>query len=162
MNLLKTEYLKHANRRKGKSMSSYMMDKEIQEAIISGERALNSLKNAQEKLNSARNWGIFDMLGGGFITDLIKHSKMSDASSYMEDAKRDLLVFQRELRDVQGHVELKVDISGFLTFADFFFDGIIADYLVQSKIAEARSQVEQAISIVEQLLADLRAQYNGY
>ena len=96
------------------------------------------------------------------ITDMIKHSKMSDASSYMEEAKRDLLVFQRELKDVQGHVDLKVDISGFLTFADFFFDGIIADYLVQSKIAEARRQVEQAISIVEQLLADLRAQYNWY
>jgi len=141
-------------------MNSYMMDKEIQEAIISGERALNSLRNAQEKLNSARNWGIFDMLGGGFITDMIKHSKMSDASSYMEDAKRDLLVFQKELRDVQGQMDLKVDIGGFLTFADFFFDGIVADYLVQSKIAEARKQVEQAISIVEQLLAELRAEYN--
>ena len=146
--------------RKGEVMNSYMMDKEIQEAIISGERALNSLRNAQEKLNSARNWGIFDMLGGGLITDMIKHSKMSDASSYMEDAKRDLLVFQKELRDVQGQVDLKVDIGGFLTFADFFFDGIVADYLVQSKIAEARSQVEQAISIVEQLLTDLRAGYN--
>jgi len=147
-------------RRKGEVMNSYMMDKEIQEAIISGERALNSLRNAQEKLNSARNWGIFDMLGGGFITDMIKHSKMSDASSYMEDAKRDLLVFQKELRDVQGQMDLKVDIGGFLTFADFFFDGIVADYLVQSKIAEARKQVEQAISIVEQLLAELRAEYN--
>lgn len=141
-------------------MNSYMMDKEIQEAIISGERALSSLRNAQEKLNSARNWGIFDMLGGGLITDMIKHSKMSDASSYMEAAKRDLLVFQKELRDVQGQVDLKVDIGGFLTFADFFFDGIVADYLVQSKIAEARSQVEQAIFIVEQLLTDLRAGYN--
>ena len=57
-------------------MSDFMMDKEIDEAIASGEHALISLREAQNKLNSARNWGIFDMLGGGLITDLIKHSKM--------------------------------------------------------------------------------------
>ena len=81
-------------------MSDYMLEKEIDEAIASGEAALFSLKEAQNKLNSARNWGIFDMLGGGLISDIIKHSKMNDASAYLEEAKRDLLVFQRELQDV--------------------------------------------------------------
>ena len=92
-------------------MSDYMLDKEIDEAIASGERALVSLKEAQNKLNSARNWGIFDMLGGGLIADIIKHSKMNDASTYLEEAKRDLLVFQKELQDVQETVDLKVDVE---------------------------------------------------
>ena len=140
-------------------MSDYMLDKEIDEAIASGERALLSLKEAQNKLNSARNWGIFDMLGGGLITDIIKHSKMNDASAYLEEAKRDLLVFQRELQDVQGAIDLKVEVDGFLTFADFFFDGIIMDYVVQSKIAEARRQIEQAIPLVEKLVNDLKYYY---
>ena len=136
-----------------------MADKEINEAIASGERALVSLKEAQNKLNSARNWGIFDMLGGGLIADIIKHSKMSDASVYLEEAKRDLLVFQKELQDIQETVDLKVDVDGFLTFADFFFDGFIMDYVVQSKIAEARKQIEQAIPIVENLINDLKYHY---
>ncbi len=140
-------------------MSDYMLDKEIDEAIASGERALVSLKEAQNKLNSARNWGIFDMLGGGLIADIIKHSKMNDASTYLEEAKRDLLVFQKELQDVQETVDLKVDVDGFLTFADFFFDGIIMDYVVQSKIAEARKQIEQAIPLVEGLVNDLKYHY---
>ena len=140
-------------------MSDYMMDKEIDEAIASGEHALESLREAQNKLSSARNWGIFDMLGGGLITDLIKHSKMNDASAYLEEAKRDLLVFQRELQDVQGTIDLKVDVSEFLTFADFFFDGFIMDYVVQSKIAEARRQIEQAIPIVEKLVNELKYHY---
>ena len=42
------------------------MRQEISEAIRAGERALSSLRAAQDKLGSARNWGIFDMLGGGF------------------------------------------------------------------------------------------------
>lgn len=140
-------------------MDGYMLDKEIDEAIVSGERALASLKTAQEKLNSARNWGIFDMLGGGLLADIMKHSKMNDASAYLEEAKRDLLVFQKELQDVQETIDLKVDVDGFLTFADFFFDGIIMDYMVQSKIAEARKQIEQAIPLVEGLVNDLKYHY---
>jgi hypothetical protein len=48
-------------------------------------------------------------------------------------------------------------IGGFRTFADFFFDGIIADWLVQSKIQEARRQVEDAINQVEWILGSLRS-----
>lgn len=137
-------------------MYNNMMNKEAREALEAGERALQSLREAQRNLQSARNWGIFDMLGGGLVTDMIKHSKMGNASSCMEKAKYDLQVFQRELRDVYINLDMKVDVSGFLSFADFFFDGIVADYLVQSKIGEARRQVESAINQVESILADLR------
>lgn len=137
-------------------MSDEIIRREIGEAVTAGERALGSLYAAQEKLNSARNWGILDMFGGGFITDMIKHSKMGDASSYMEAAKSDLQIFQRELRDVEVPMDIRMEIGGFLLFADFFFDGIVADYLVQSKIADARSQVEDAIQRVEKLLQELK------
>lgn len=56
-------------------MSDFMMEREIQEALTAGENALQSLYAASEQLDSARNWGIVDLLGGGFFTDLIKHSK---------------------------------------------------------------------------------------
>lgn len=140
-------------------MSNKMMRQEIWEAIDAGERALESLNAASEKLNSARNWGLLDLLGGGFITDLIKHSKMNDASNYLEDAKRDLHIFQRELRDVQVPLDIRLDVGDFLTFADFFFDGLVADYLVQSKIGEARKEVADAIPKVQHLLTELKKLY---
>lgn len=130
--------------------------REIEEAAAAGEKALYSLETAREKLQGAKNWGIFDMLGGGFFTDMVKHSKMSDATAYMEDAKSQLLVFQRELRDVQVPLDLRMDISSFLTFADFFFDGLVADYLVQKKINDAREQVDDAITRVRVILGELR------
>ena len=40
---------------------------------------------------------------------------------------------------------LYLNISDFLSFADYFFDGIIADWMVQSKIKDARFQVDKAI-----------------
>lgn len=132
------------------------MRKEINEAIEAGQRALMSLRQAENKLSSARNWGLVDLFGGGFLTDMMKYSKINDASRYVEQAKWDLQKFQRELKDVNLPTEVKIEIGGFLSFADFFFDGVVADYLVQSKIANARQQIADAIRIVENTLRNLR------
>lgn len=132
------------------------MQTEIQQAIYAGERALSSLRNAKESLDSAKNWGIFDMLGGGLITNLVKHSKIDSSSSYIRQAEQDIQAFQRELKDVSLYPDLHIEISGFLTFADFFFDGLLADYLVQTKINEARSRLDDAIRQVESLVMHLR------
>lgn len=141
-------------------MSNELMKREMQEAIEAGEKALQSLGAAKEKLDSARNWGIFDMLGGGLISDMVKHSKMNAAASLMEKAKYDLQIFQRELKDVQVSMDLRMEISSFLSFADFFFDGIFADYLVQNKITDAREQVNDAIQYINRILDDLKSKIN--
>lgn len=51
-----------------------------------------------------------------------------------------------------------MEVGSFLSFADFFFDGFVADYLVQSKISDAKGQVSDAIRRVEQILRDLKSQ----
>ena len=130
--------------------------KEINEAIVAGDMALNSLYAAQEKLDSAKGWSWLDMFGGGFLTDMIKHSKMDEASRCMENAKYNLKKFQKELSDINLSLDLRMEVGGFLSFADFFFDGLVADYLVQSKIASAREQVEDAIVMVKNVLTALR------
>lgn len=137
-------------------MSNEIMRREMKEALDAGERALSSLRNAQEKLNSAGNWGLFDMFGGGLFSTIMKRSKMDDAQQLMEAAKTDLKRFQRELKDVNIPLDLRMEVGSFLSFADFFFDGFVADYLVQSKISEAKEQVFDAIVRVEQILNELK------
>ena len=53
---------------------AYDFEKEKREAMEAGNRALHSLREAQTNLDSARNWGLWDMFGGGTITSLIKSS----------------------------------------------------------------------------------------
>lgn len=137
-------------------MEGYNLQKEMNEAIQAGENALCSLRAAREDLQKAGNWGIVDLFGGGFVTNLIKHSKMDNASHLMENAKYDLKKFQKELRDVTINTNLSIDCGGFLTFADFFWDGVVADWLVQSKINDAKRQVDDAIAQVEQILRRLK------
>ena len=128
-------------------------EKERQEAIYAGERALDSLTEAQNQLRKARNWGIYDIIGGGLFSSLIKHSKIDNARSCIERAKYDLQVFNRELRDVS--MDLDFDIGDFLTFFDLM-DSFLADLMVQSKIADASRKVEDAIYRVEDILRRLR------
>ena len=128
-----------------------MYDKERQEAIEAGERALSSLNKARDSLGSARSWGVLDILGGGFFSTMLKRSNMSDAQEAMEQAGRDLQMFRKEL----GDVNMSLDVGDFLSFADYFFDGFIADMMVQSRIADAQRQVEAATEQVEHLLAQL-------
>ncbi|MCH1983081.1 hypothetical protein MCG98_10940 [Ruminococcus sp. OA3] len=130
--------------------------KEIREAIEAGQRALESLEIAQESLQSAGNWGIFDMLGGGFFSTMIKHSKIEDSQSALEEAKYHLGRLRDELRDIEVPLDLRMDVNGFLTFADFFFDGLIADWMVQSRITDAREQVDDAIQKVQMIMSDLK------
>lgn len=128
----------------------------MKEAMDAGERALSSLRKAQEQLNSAGNWGLFDMFGGGLFSTVMKHSKMNDAQDLMESAKSDLKCFQKELGDVNVPLDLKMEVGNFLSFADFFFDGFVADWLVQSKISDAKEQVSDAIYRVEQIMHSLK------
>lgn len=138
------------------SYSGYDRNKEIREAIAAGERALSSMRAAQSSLDSARGWGILDMFGGNLITGLIKHSKVSDASRYVDAARRDMAYFQNELQDIQDLQGLDIRIGDFLTFADFFWDGFLADILVQSKINDARRKIADAINRTESVVSKLR------
>ena len=96
------------------------------------------------------------LFGGGLFSTFAKHSKMDDAQRYMEQAKRDLAAFSRELADVSE--TLNINTGEFLTFADYFFDGFLADMMVQSKIRDAQRQVDDAIYRVESILSKLRTQ----
>lgn len=136
-------------------MSNEIMRREMIEAINAGESALEKLKLAQEKLNSASNWGILDILGGGFISTMMKRSKMEEANRIMEEARVSLWKFQEELDDVQLPMELKVEVGSFLSFADYFFDGVVADFMVQSKISDAKLQVSDTINRVQHILNKL-------
>ena len=129
--------------------------REVWEAKEAGSRALESLRAAREKLESAGRWGVWDMIGGGLFSSLIKHSRLDEAQGLMEAAQRDLEVFRRELRDIRIPMEFGVHVGGFLQFADFFFDNFFVDWMVQSQIEEAKEQVEDAIRNVESVLWDL-------
>lgn len=133
--------------------------REIQEAINAADDALYHLQAARKYLNSAGNWGLVDIFGGNLISGLMKHGKMAGAENEIQEAKYALQKFSKELRDVSGYSS--IHINDFLTFADFFFDGIIADVIVQSKISEAKRQCDDGIRKVTAIREELVRRLEG-
>lgn len=138
-------------------MNDYNYQREINEAVNAADNALYYLNNANRYLNSAGGWGIVDILGGGFISTLVKHGKMDKAQQEMQQAKYAVQAFKKELQDVGRIADININPGDFLTFADYFFDGFVADWLVQSKIRDAQKQINDAIyqitNIKNQLLS---------
>lgn len=86
------------NKEDGEEFMEYNLEKEKREAIEAGQRALRSLQKARENLNSAGNWGLVDMFGGGFFTTMLKHSKIDQAKQNMEEAIRRTEAILRQLQ----------------------------------------------------------------
>lgn len=136
--------------------TNYLRGKEIREAVQAGQEALDYLSRARDSLDSAGNWGLLDMFGGGLLSTFVKHSKMNDAEELVQQARSALKRFQRELMDVDTISEFHIETGDFLSFADYFFDGLIADWLVQSRISDAKRQVDNAIQKVSYIMSQLR------
>ena len=135
-------------------MSTSNVFKKIKEEICAADDALYHLNRARKSLNSAGNWGLVDIFGGDLISGLVKHSRMGNAEREIEEAKLSLQRFSKELRDVSGYSS--IHINDFLTFADFIFDGFLADIIVQSKISEAKRQCDKAIRQVSDIKKELQ------
>jgi len=129
--------------------------KELQEAIAAGHTVMDSLGRAEELLKKAKDWGTFDMLGGGILSTAMKHTRIDEARSAIHEAQRDLRRFQTELLDVRRDVNIEIDVGGFLGLADYFFDNLVIDWMVQGRITKAIQELEVKTSHISQLLKRL-------
>ena len=126
--------------------------REVAEAVAAGRRALASLEEAADALDSASNWGLFDMVLGGPISSMVKHWRLGGAREALDRARADLYAFTREVNDVSGIESLRVDV-GAVASADNPF----VDLYVQKKIQDADENVQAAIAATRTVLARLES-----
>lgn len=114
------------------------------------QRAQELLNAAEQKLGSAKNWGFFDMLGGGLISTMVKHNRIDDAMGYIRQAEPLLEKLGSELKQAAISSPGGINLGGFAQFADFFLDGIFVDVYVQNRITELQSDLRE---VQEKLVA---------
>lgn len=133
--------------------------KEITEAQAAGSEALRLAERIVTSLDKAEGWGTWDVLGGGLVSDIAKHSHLNEAQRNVEELQIKLRKYRTELEDVTVEAEIEVGIGGFLNFADYFFDGLLADWMVLSKITKSKGQAEttgKKISMMQFKLNELK------
>lgn len=112
-------------------------------------------------LDSAHGWATWDLLGGGLVADLAKHSHLDSAQAAVERLQVELRRFKTELADVTIDADLQVSIDGFLRFADYFFDGLFVDWAVMDRINQSQAAVEETRGRITAVLDRLNAMSDG-
>lgn len=125
-------------------------------------KVLNNLRAARNDLDSARGWGIVDIVGGGIFVTMIKQSKMEEAIEHLRMAMRHLQGFRRE-NDFTDYVHQDfLRLGEFVTSSDYLLDNPITDIYVQTRINSLRKRVEEAIVSMEFLLAEAGVEEVSY
>ena len=139
----------------------YHIKREIHEAVIMGTKVSQMLAQMVNFLKTARNWGNYDMAGGGTISTMMKHSNIDQARKLAYELQHILKQFQDELFDVydKEQFQISLQIDSFTHFTDIFFDNLITDWIVQKKIRNALNNVltveDRVMRIVSSLKKDL-------
>lgn len=131
--------------------------KEVDEALEIGYQVRREMADVLLSLRGAQNWGTFDLLGGGTIATAVKHSKLDDAQLKVYSVQRLLNRLQREMADIEMEKiqSINIEIGSFLKFSDFFFDGLIADWMVQNRIKTSSENVEKASNRLGRVISRL-------
>ena len=142
--------------------------REVDEALAAGSVCQNTVDAILDRLGSAEGWGTFDLLGGGLLSDIAKHSHLDEAQRLVEELQIQLRRFKTELADVTIRTDMQVQIDGFLRFADYFFDGIFADWAVldrieraQHQVLDTRSQISETLRQLAAMQSDMEGEYAG-
>ena len=127
--------------------------KEIREAISAGNSARSTADCILSELESADDWNTWDMFGGGgIITHMAKHDHLDSAQDQVSELQGQLRRFKTELADIRINANMQVNVDGFLRFADYFFDGLFADWAVGDKISQSMNSVSSTKSQISRTL----------
>lgn len=129
--------------------------RELDEALWAGQVARAALTGVLHSLSKAQALGRLDMVG--MASSFGKFSHLDDAHRHASSANRALSRFQMELADVQSRHEadLSMAINGIATFADFFLDDLVSDWIVQCRIDRSHSSASIARTRVSRTLREL-------
>lgn len=134
----------------------YNEKKEVSEALTVSEDALLHLRQAESLLTNARSWGLLDIIGGGFVTTALKRQKIKEANQEIKKATASLRRMSEELDDIRSFDYLEIPDNTVITIADYLFDGIITDAVIQTEISDALDRIRGAIPKVEQIVNRLK------
>ena len=130
--------------------------REIKEAISAGYSARGTADRILSELEDADGWNTWDMIGGGgIITHMAKHSHLDEAQDLVSELQSKLRRFKTELADIQISANMQVNVDGFLRFADYFFDGLFADWAVGDRISQSMNSVSSTKGQISRTLDKL-------
>ena len=136
-------------------MNEEIKIQKIKETLETGQVALEILKQAQIKLDSVKSWITLDGFGGSLLISIVKHSKMEEALQVLEEAKKNVRRFQLQLKTIELPMSVKKDVGIFVSFATFFLDGTVENYLIKERVNDVTEQLDDAVEMIEAICRNI-------
>ncbi|MCB9897347.1 MAG: hypothetical protein H6825_05035 [Planctomycetes bacterium] len=139
--------------------------RELDEAVWAGQVARGALVGMLHALSRAQSLGKLDMIG--ISPTWVKFEHIDDAHRHASAANRALSRFQLELSDVavRHEAHIAMEVGSLATFADYIFDDLVSDWVVQCRIdkshrsaAVARTRVNRTLRLLEERRMSVRAE----
>lgn len=122
-------------------------ERNIDRAIEAGEEALQKLIPIRKRFASASNWGIFTVVRGKRLTNVLKNMKASRTDQLVKDGSIALQRFREALNGVQSLSAMDHDLSK-MVCSDYFQGGPLIDTVVQVRIRNNLRKLDRAINEV--------------
>lgn len=107
------------------------------------QETITHLDKITDQLESAKRWSWADLLGGEFITSMVKCKKMKNISEDLQQLQPKLQHLKHALEDANIQVDSAIDHSTSRQFFDTFFDNIITDLKVQGEIKDMLAELKE-------------------
>ncbi|GAA4677127.1 hypothetical protein [Nocardioides nanhaiensis] len=136
--------------------------REYEEALEAARVAHGALAAAADRLGRASDWAGWDTFGGGgLLTDALKYQRIDEATARLRDADRALVHLARELSDVEVGPVQRLEVPELTRAMDVWFDNIVSDWGVRSRVRDALARVQGLLGQVNRLGDDLARSRNG-
>ena len=107
------------------------------------QETITHLDKITDQLESVKRWSWADLLGGEFITSMVKRKKMKNISDDLQQLQPKLQHLKHTLEDANIQVDSAIDHSTSRQFFDTFFDNIITDLKVQGEIKDMLAELKE-------------------
>jgi hypothetical protein len=128
---------------------------ELERVRAAGARAGALLDSARSQLSSADGWSTYDTFaGGGMFASHRKHDHVDGASRSIAEAQHAIVELAGALRDIGDVARLRADagVTAGQRRADVWFDNLVTDWSVRSRIKDQIAGVERASAAVREAM----------
>lgn len=130
---------------------------EVTDVLQLGNALRWQLHHIMEILQSARNWGRMDLIGGGSISSALKRERMEETRKALAELDVILGYFRKKFWETPVVSKISYEEWGNDLFvADFLLDGFVIDALVQVDIVDCQAEMERLYEQTEMICKSLR------
>jgi hypothetical protein len=137
-----------------------LQQREICEALEAAKQYQEWLLLLISQIQQAKNWGTWDLMGGGWVAGMAKHNHLESARQTVAGLRHHAFKLKKELADLNRTLYTDIEVDAFERFVDIFFDNLFSDWMVQQKISKSLESAEKVRYELHDLMMKLTEEHS--